>query len=350
MTSPRIHLIPLAFSLLGLSPAAGDEPANPKEIRVIQFGSCIKQDLPTPIFQRMLRDRADLILFLGDNIYADTDDMAVMRSKYAALTANREFQQLRQAGTALATWDDHDYGVNDGGADFSAKASAEGEFLRFWGDAPDSRRRHREGVYDAHLFGPAGRRVQVILLDTRYFRSPLKKGEPRVGGPYVPDDDGTKTMLGRVQWRWLEEQLRMPAELRIIVSSIQFVAQAAGQETWSNLPAERTRMLDLIRRTRASGVVFVSGDRHWAELSKTDAGYPIYDLTSSSFNQKHARGTPTENQHRATDRTYHQENYGVISVDWEATDPAIEMRIIGIDGEIAIRLSIALSDLQFARP
>ncbi len=349
MIDPRIQLISLALCVACLS-ASGDEPTVAKPIDLIQFGSCIQQDLPIPIFRQMRRDDADLILFLGDNIYADTDDVAVMRRKYETLAANPDFQQLSGSATVLATWDDHDFGTNDGGGEFSPKAAAQLEFLRFWRDPPDSPRRRREGVYDAHLFGPSGRRVQVILLDTRYFRSPLKKGETRVAGPYVPDDDRSKTMLGDDQWRWLEQQLREPAELRIIVSSIQFAAQAAGQETWSNLPAEQTRMLELIRSTRAGGVIFVSGDRHWAELSRADAGYPIYDLTSSSFNQKHARGSPSENGNRVLDRTYHQENYGVIAVDWQANDPLIEMRVVGIGGEIAIQFSIRLSELQFANP
>ena len=132
-----------------------------------------------------------------------------------------------------------------------------------------------------------------------------------MGGSYVPQDDPHVTMLGEEQWSWLEQQLRVPAELRILASSIQCVAEASGQETWSNLPHERQRLFDLIERTRAEGVVIISGDRHWAELSvlKDPRRYPIYDLTSSSFNQLHV-GIPTPNKYRSIPKTYHRENFG----------------------------------------
>ena len=119
----------------------------------------------------------------------------------------------------LATWDDHDFGMNDAGADFSQRSASQEEFLRFWGIPTSSPRWNRPGVYDSKLIGPKGQQVQVILLDTRYFRSPLRKGaQRRIAGPYVPDVDTTKTMLGEVQWAWLEEQLRVPAELRLMVT------------------------------------------------------------------------------------------------------------------------------------
>ena len=69
----------------------------------------------------------------------------------------------------------------------------------------------------------------MILLDTRSFRSPLKtvpKEQAMLGGVYVPDDDPAKTMLGAAQWQWLENELRRPAELRKVVSSIKFAPAA----------------------------------------------------------------------------------------------------------------------------
>lgn len=338
--------------LIGLSTlvrsSVADSPLPSEPVTRVLFGSCVKQELPTPIFQTMLAENADLAIFLGDNIYADTSDMSVMRAKYATLAANGDFVALRSSLPILATWDDHDFGINDGGADYPMREAAEQEFYRFWKEPEDSPRHQREGVYDARVYGPPGKRLQIILLDTRYFRSPLKKGERRVGGPYLPDDDPTKTMLGKPQWKWLAEQLRKPAELRLIVSSIQCIAEAAGQETWSNLPRERQRLFDMIRATKASGVVLLSGDRHWSELSKlgNDLPYPLYDLTSSSFNQIHGRGTPTENRFRDLATTYHRENYGVISVDWDSDDPGVSMQIRDISGDVVIEKRVGLQELR----
>ena len=323
-------------------------PPDAPPVSRILFGSCVKQDRPKPIFATIIAQRPQLFLFLGDNIYADTTDMALMRAKYARLKRDAGFSQLLTTCPVLATWDDHDYGANDAGADYSKRAASQRIFVDFWGDGVDSPRRARSGVYTAHRYGPPGNRLQVILLDTRYFRGPLAKGKRRVGGPYVPSADKNITMLGPAQWQWLERQLRLPAQVRIVASSIQCVAESAGQETWSNLPHERQRLFDLITRTKAGGVLIVSGDRHWAELSVATAStaYPIYDLTSSSFNQLHPRGTPTANRYRAEPTTYHRENFGAIEIDWQRDDPLITLRVQDLRGEIKIEKSLNLSALR----
>lgn len=341
----KLIAVSILFSFLFSASAS----ANPdKVIERVLFGSCIKQEQPIPIFETILARKPDVFVFLGDNIYADTTDMAVMREKYAKLGDNPGFKRLAESSEILATWDDHDYGVNDGGADYPKRAEAQREFLDFWNVPADSPRRDREGVYDAKIYGPAGKRIQFITLDTRYFRSPLKTGERRVGGKYYPDESPKLTMLGDAQWKWLEEQLRQPADLRIVSSSIQFVAEAAGQETWSNLPRQRQQLLDLVTKTKANGVVFISGDRHWSDLSaQTDDGapYPIYDLTSSALNQIHPRGTPTENTYRIIEETYHQPNFGEIIIDWEKGELTLQIR--DIEGKVRIEKGVELRELGF---
>ncbi len=341
-------LLVVSCALAASPPTVADDAAV---VSRILFGSCIKQDQPMPILETIVAERPELFIFLGDNIYADTADMEVMRAKYAKLQADPGFSKLIQACPILATWDDHDYGVNDGGADYPAKVESQKLFVNSWNDPPDSPRRTREGVYDAAVFGPEGKRVQVILLDTRYFRSPLATGDQQVGGRYIPSANPNLTMLGDAQWKWLEEQLVVPADLRIIATSIQLLATASGQETWSNLPLERERLLQLIGSTKANGVVLISGDRHWSELSVLDeaVAYPIYELTSSSLNQIHPRGTPTKNLHRAVANTFHRENYGVITIDWDAADPSISLEIRDIDKTVRLRQALRLGQLRPAQ-
>jgi len=309
----------------------------PNEVPVerVVFGSCIKQDQPMPIFSEMLQANPDLALLIGDNIYGDSDDMAVLRRKYEKLRGNHDYAEFENSVPILATWDDHDYGLNDGGADFAKRSDSQIEFMRFWRIPRESNRWTREGVYHSEIFGPAGRRLQVILLDTRFFRSELKKGlERRIAGPYVADDDPQKTMLGETQWKWLREQLLQPADVRLLVTSIQCIPESAGQETWSNLPCERKRLFNLLRSTSAQGVILLSGDRHWAELSvlESELDYSLYELTSSSLNQKHPRGTPSENRFRAQPKTYHEENFGVINITWDSSGPFVELELRDLKG------------------
>ena len=317
----------------------------------IMFGSCIRQDQPAPILPKIVADRPELFLFLGDNIYGDTEDMKVLSAKYAKLAALPGFAELRNQSRIMATWDDHDYGKNDSGADYVKRRESQQQFLNFWGTLKGSPRRTRDGVYYSRTYGPLGKRVQIIMLDTRFFRGPLKRGERRTGGPYYPNPDPTATMLGEQQWTWLEEQLQQPAELRLIGTSIQCIPEASGQETWSNLPVERQRFFDLMKSSKANGVLLLSGDRHWCEFSKLDrkGQYPLYEFTSSSLNQLHKRGTPTANRFRALPATFHLENYGRILIDWNESDPMLKVEVVDMDGQVRIGKTLLLSEVSGAR-
>ena len=329
-------------------PAPGGEPLSR-----IAFGSCATQERPQPIWDAVLASRPQLMLLLGDNIYADTTDMDVMRRKYGKLAAMPGFRAIREACPILATWDDHDLGANDAGGDYPRKDESQKVFLDFFGEPPDSPRWKRPGVYNSYVFGPVGQRVQVILLDTRYFRSPLKR-DPRgliSRGPYVSNPNTSTTVLGEDQWRWLGEQLRVPAEVRILASSIQVVAEDHGWEKWMNFPHERERLFKLIRDSGAEGLIILSGDRHLAELSMMDAGvgYPIYDLTASGLNQAARAWRPLEaNRHRVATMNW-DDHFGVIAIEWDRPDPRISLQIRDADGDIRINQKISLGNLRRKR-
>lgn len=313
----------------------------------IAFGSCINTQAH-PMLDRALALPFDLFIFLGDNIYADTTNAAVMAEKYRVRKESAFFQSLRNKAPVLATWDDHDFGWNDAGASYSMKVVSQKLFCDFMDEPPDSPRRQREGIYDARVFGPPGRRVQVILLDTRYFRSALATGENNVapsGGKYIPHPDPNVTMLGEAQWKWLAEQLREPAELRIIASSIQFISEFSGAEAWANMPREKQRLLNLLAGANANGVIFISGDRHWAELSRLNraGAYTLYDLTSSALTEKHKRGTPTPNRFR-DGPTYHDVNVGLMTIDWAGKGPEVLLQIIDATGSARIEKRIHFRD------
>lgn len=356
---PRLLLV-LAVALFcgaASSPSAAPplpDPATP--LSRIVFGSCAHQSEPQPIWEPIVAARPELFLFLGDNIYADTIDMAVMRDKYAQLAAQPGYQKLRAVCPVLATWDDHDYGVNDGGADYPQRRASQQVFLDFFGEPQDSPRRRREGVYDARVFGPAGKHIQIILLDTRYHRSPIQRAQPvagQTGKTRLQATGPAATVLGEAQWAWLEEQLKQPAEVRIIVSSIQVIAEDHPDEKWAVFPDERARLFRLIASTKASGVLFVSGDRHLAELSMTStnaANYPLYDLTASALNRSAKKWRPYEtNRHRVGTLNW-GDNFGVIVIDWARPDPRIHLQVRDADGDIAIGRKVNLSTLQTEIP
>jgi len=323
----------------------------------IAFGSCAREDRPQPIWKAVVAAHPNVFLFAGDNIYADTEDMSVMRVKYAQLAAKPGFQKLLQKIPILATWDDHDFGADDSGADYKMRVESQEIFLDFFGEPKDSQRRTTPGIYDAKRIGPPGKRTQIILLDTRYFRGPLKrkrrdktKNAPSKspGVRYAPQPDSAVTLLGETQWRWLEQQLRLPAELRIVVSSIQVVSENHGGESWSNLPHEQLRLFRLIRDTKATGVLFLSGDVHRGELSLKDAGvgYPVFDLTSSGLTQAAPEFRFVwPNRYRVGVMGWGN-NFGMVAVDWKRDDPEIRLQILDESGDIAIQRILPLSLLR----
>lgn len=337
----------LGFSMMGAALLAQTIYPD-KTIERIAFGSCAHQDKPQPILEQVVAKRPDVFVYLGDNIYGDTEDMAVLEAKYRKLGDKPEFQQLRQSTTLLAVWDDHDYGTNDAGRYYCCKEQSKALFLDFWQEPPLSERRQHAGIYHSVSFGAVDRRVQFILLDTRTFRQDLlpndkKKGHKNDYRPHTHSSDST--LLGAEQWAWLETQLHQPAQLRIIATSNQFSHEYNGWESWTNFPAEQQRMIHLIKKTKANGVVFISGDVHWGELSKrpVGGGYPLYDVTSSGITQEWATTEP--NRYRVGE-VVRNNNFGWIEIDWSKTIPDVRLELYDVKGEKRVEERFPLSTLH----
>ena len=339
-------------ALAGCAAPRGDNartlatPASP--LHSIAFGSCIDQTRPAPIWDTIVAASPDLFLFGGDNVYCEMPySLAHLRRAYALAAESPGMSRLRRGVAHLAIWDDHDYGVNDGGAEFPFKQESKGEFLEFWKIAADDPRRGRDGLYHAQVFGPAGRRVQVIMLDARWFRSPWKRSDQRDAPGkerYVPDSGPEKTMLGGAQWRWLELQLRQPAEVRLIVSGIQVVPRGHGWERWGNFPLEQQRLYDLVATTGAQGVVFLSGDRHIGALYRESGGtpYAFYELTSSGMTHPW-RGASEAGPNRIGE-LFTELHYGTVDIDWAAA--ALSLCVRDIDGKPQRTATIPFNELK----
>ncbi len=348
------------LSSVPFSRAAGQE--TEKAISRIAFGSCAQQWLPQPIWNDIAAQNPDLFLFLGDAIYGDWDGEKVftptpetLSRDWGRLAAIPEFAAFKSKIPILATWDNHDYGKHDGGAEFSLKEVSKQLFLDFFGEPTNSDRRKRDGIYDAKIYGPPGRRVQIILLDTRTFKSPYitderskeEKAELGIRGQYLANIDPNAMFLGNEQWGWLETQLHKQADLRLIASSTQILADQKAMEEWGNFPLERQRLFDLIEQTKASGLILLSGNVHYAEISITDeAPYPLYDFTSSGMTHTNPAYAELLNNKRVAGPLT-EENFGLIDIEWDAPDgPMVILRAFGLKGTEAFRREIPLSKLQ----
>ena len=328
----------------------------------ILFGSCSHQDKAMPIFDAILREPADGFIFLGDNIYGDTEDMQSLAAKYQKLGNNPDVKALISKVPVYAIWDDHDFGENDAGKQYPFKTESKEIMLDFWKVPKDSRRRSREdGIYGSYVIpGQDGNSqnneiekvnaVRVILPDLRYMRDDLEsvgqvayyaERKLKDTGPYKHSKG---SMLSKQQWQWLENELQQPEKIKIIASSLQLVADFTGWESWANFD-DRQRLFDLIKKHKVNGVFIISGDTHWGEISKYDTNmdYPLWDVTSSGLTEEWKQVSP--NKHRVSNYT-DEVNYGFFSVDWAQKDPSIHFGLKDVNGTVVMQQNITLSSLS----
>ena len=295
----------------------------------IAFGSCNRQDLPQPLWGPILANEPDVFIWGGDNIYADTEDMRKLEKEYQLQKQHKEYQKLLASTPVLATWDDHDYGQNDGGSSWEYKEESQQKFLDFINVPENDFRRSREGVYHSETFTTEKGSVKVILLDTRYFRSALEAGkEP--GKRYEAASEGT--ILGERQWDWLESELKNSnADFNIIVSSIQILSAEHGFESWGNFPKEVVRLKDLLVSSKAENVVLLSGDRHISEFSETnlpDLEYPLVDFTSSGLTHTYSDFSGEPNKFRKG-VVVSELSFGLLLFDLSNKKITMQMRGVG---------------------
>jgi alkaline phosphatase D len=306
--------------------APGPTSGTSNQTMRIAIGACLRYAPGGPALADIAAHEPDLMLWLGDNIYADTEDMATMRATYGQLAANPRFTALAASTETMATWDDHDMGWDNANSSWPHRDAAKTEFLRFWGAAPDDPRWAQPGVYSARTFGTGDRTVQVILLDSRYNLDPWDHAGV----------DPARQILGEVQWAWLRDRLAEPAAVRIIGSGIQVIQDYdidEAWEGWGDSPLQRARLFALIREMRIPGVIFVSGDMHFAELTRHPdnaqaLGYPTYDLPASGLDQiETASEGRWVNSNRVGQLLNTGRKHGLVEIDWGPAEPEIHLEL-----------------------
>ncbi len=324
-------------------------PVLPPVITRIGTGSCGSQGSPEPTLENILLHDIDFFLYLGDNLYIDTYSESVMRAEYENfITQRTEFQQLRASVPLLATWDDHDYGCCDEDSDYPLKAVSQQIFLDFFEEPANSPRRTQEGIHTSYTIGEAGQKLQIILLDARYFLDDKRPNNGCGINDYCPWDspaDTFRTFLGDAQWEWLKTTLQEPADLRLVASSVQFSSSYHGFESWRLFPHQRKKFQELLKETGAEHLFFVSGDMHYSEVSRLDddpAGYPIYDFTASGINTS---WPPEGNQNRVPGKVYGDPNTGLIEIDWQNK----QVKFTTLDANNAVRFehSVPFGEMEF---
>jgi len=292
---------------------------------VLSFGSCNNQNIENKLFKEILKNKPEAFIWGGDIIYSDTDKPQVLATNFKKFKEDSTYKNFAKKTKILGTWDDHDYGINDGGYENPIKQEAQHILLDFLDVPKNDKRREQEGVYYSETIKKDNNTIKIILLDTRYFRTELTK-DPTGKKRYIPTTKGT--MLGKTQWQWLEKELETStAEFNIIVSSIQFLSNKHGFETWGNMPNEVEKLKNIILKTKAKNTIILSGDRHIAEISKIKIGNkkPLIDFTSSGLTHAYTGFTEEENPFRIN-KVVHEINFGLLKFDFKNKKVLFEIR------------------------
>ncbi|OWZ21328.1 hypothetical protein PHMEG_0004135 [Phytophthora megakarya] len=260
----------------------------------VAFGSCNDQSFPQPMWPNIAAHNPELWIWMGDNIYADVKELGEPRPfpipprkmfveatreelirRYNKLLANEDYVSFVNNTPIIGIWDDHDFGINDGGKHFPNRDDSQQIFLDFIHEPKDSPRRKQQGIYTSYTVGEGDRTIKFILVDNRYHR----------------DDYSTKdgNLLGDAQWKWVENELMTStAAFNVIVSGVQILPgdRYPVAECWGRFPNERERLLKLILASNAKGVILLSGDVHFSEINQvvcSNGANTITEITSSGM-------------------------------------------------------------------
>ena len=314
-----------------------------QEILTLGFGSCLHQDRSMAILKTIEKKELDLFMFIGDNVYGDQKDGELDK---LIRTYKQQYNNLENFLKNVSTefiWDDHDFGLNDGGSDYRYKDRAKELFLETWKIPSQDQRRLRDGLYFDKMIEKNGLKVHLIFLDNRTFKSEWKltdefnkEGKER----YVKDFDPDKTLLGKKQWQWLKEKLNEDSDIKIILSSLQILSLGHGWESWDKLPLERERLFNLIDESNLSNLFILSGDRHRGGFYsfKTDDNNDIYEFTSSSLNLPIPFNTEEKGPLRIGS-TYRKANFGVVRI----FEDKVVMELTSNKGKVVNSLNVEIN-------
>ena len=329
MITPRCLILAVVLSsgALAYYPNDFDSP-----LQSIAIGSCNREGLPQPMWEVITANTPDLWIWMGDNVYGDSKDPAIVQRKYHQQFNQENYTAFREAFPVIGTWDDHDYGFNNADGSYPIKAQTRDMALEFMEVPKTDPRWSREGLYGSYTFGPDGRKVMVVLLDCRYFSTKPKK----------EDSD----LLGSEQLAWLKKTLsESDAQVHLIVSGIQILSEEHNYEKWANYPASREWFLNLLADQQVPGVVFLSGDRHIHEISQLEVPereLPLTEITSSGLTHswESFRGEPNN---KRVGEVYTGKGFGMLHFDWTEDTVQVSAEIRNIENAVVNSISLTVS-------
>ena len=277
------------------------------------------------IFESIHSKKPNIMLWGGDNVYlreADWDSKTGIYHRYTHSRSIKELQPLLASSQNFAIWDDHDFGPNDGDRSFYFKYETQNAFKNFWANKTyGTDANQKEGIYSTFNWGDA----QFFLLDDRFFKSPNDRLT------------GEKTIIGTTQFEWLIDALSSSkATFKVIVIGGQVINPTARFENYENYPKEKQKLLSEIEANKIKGVLFLTGDRHFSELSKLNRenNYPLYDWTVSPLTSGVGNSYKDDvNKNRVEGSLFAQNNFGILSFSGNKANRQLKLTLFDVQGK-----------------
>ncbi len=266
------------------------------------------EELQKKQWKQISEQKPDLLFMIGDNVYVDGGAMRLKSvneddiwRRYAETAQRLDLYKNKQLIPVFATWDDHDFGINDGGAEFQHKLFAQSVFKTFFPMEPNSILQSGPGVASALKIG----RQQFLFLDDRSFRS-AKLTKPQ-------------THFGAEQTGWILQQIQKHKGPTWLMSGDQFFGAYHRFESFEgNHPEDFKKFIKDLKSIKKP-LIFLSGDRHLSEISKIEKsllGFETLEMTSSGLHAKMHPGSA--DQHKNPRRIFVKDglsNYLDLKID-----------------------------------
>tara|TARA_Y100000994_G_scaffold248792_1_gene257670 strand:- start:299 stop:1615 length:1317 start_codon:yes stop_codon:yes gene_type:complete len=288
------------------------------------------------IYSNILEKNPDFMLWLGDNVYFREPDNSKtgVYHRYSHDRSLKELQPLLGSVHHYAIWDDHDYGPNNSDRSFIYKNITLQAFKDFWAN-PTYGVGNNKGITTQFSWSD----VEFFLLDNRFFRSPQNR------------EHTYREILGKEQLQWLIDALSSSqATFKIIAIGGQVLNSEKVYENYINWEEEHTELLNLIEKEKIDGVIFLSGDRHFSEVSKMPRfnSYPLHDFTVSPLTSGFCDICIDENnKYRMKESAVFQRNFAIFSIYSSNKDRVLDYTIFDNKGNPLWNYKINASDLKY---
>jgi alkaline phosphatase D len=309
-----------------------------ERIQSLGFGSCNRTDLDTKIWKSIVDENLNAWIWLGDIVYTENQSMEDLALKYSLQKSLPAYKKLSKNAFVFGVWDDHDFGINDGGSFFEKKDQSRDLLFYFLDLSQNHPARTRSGAYQSYCFGEKAEKVCLYLLDVRYFKEEYEINS----NPKQRYKINQGNLLGEEQWNWLEKELsKNNAVVNLFAGGIQLLSPEHPYEKWSNFPKAQQRFFDILSFYKIKNPIYLSGDRHIAEVSlkEIESNYFLYDITSSGLTHSYESLKEEHNPLRISPLITSL-NFGTIHFDWD--NRALSLKIHDETGEIQFIKNISI--------